>query len=110
MNLGACASAIAAGSFSSHFGRRAALWLACLVCYIAVALQIGSTSKVGLYIGRLLLGFSNGFLVVFSTVYCSEAAPAHLREYVSPSPFHTIKAKREMCNVGFGVWKCRLQQ
>jgi MFS family permease len=80
MNLGACVSAIAAGAFGNYFGRKKALWLACLVCYIAVALQIGSTARVGLYIGRLLLGFSNGFLVVFSTVYCSEAAPAHLRE------------------------------
>jgi MFS family permease len=80
MNLGACVSAIAAGAFGGYFGRKSALWLACLVCYVAVALQIGSTSRVGLYIGRLLLGFSNGFLVVFSTVYCSEAAPAHLRE------------------------------
>ncbi|KAH8622631.1 general substrate transporter [Alternaria alternata] len=49
----------------------------------AVSLQIGSTSNTGLYVGRLFLGFSNGFFVVFSTVYCSEAAPAHLREHVS---------------------------
>ncbi|KAF2850685.1 general substrate transporter [Plenodomus tracheiphilus IPT5] len=80
MNLGACLSAIAAGAFGSYFGRRPALWLACVVCLVAVALQIGSTAKAGLYIGRLLLGFSNGFFVVFSTIYCSEAAPAHLRE------------------------------
>lgn len=80
MNLGACVSAIAAGIFGSYFGRRPALWLACVICLAAVALQIGSTSPAGLYAGRFFLGFSNGFLVVFSTVYCSEAAPAHLRE------------------------------
>lgn len=80
MNLGACISAIMAGFFGTHFGRKPALWLACVVCSAAVALQIGSTSPAGLYVGRLFLGFSNGFFVVFSTVYCSEAAPAHLRE------------------------------
>ncbi|KAH7061691.1 general substrate transporter [Paraphoma chrysanthemicola] len=80
MNLGACVSAIVAGPFGAYFGRRPALWLACLVCCAAVALQIGSTSPAGLYVGRFFLGFSNGFFVVFSTVYCSEAAPAHLRE------------------------------
>lgn len=85
MNLGACVSAIAAGIFNSYFGRKAALWLACVVCLGAVALQIGSTTPAGLYVGRFFLGFSNGFFVVFSTVYCSEAAPAHLREYVYSS-------------------------
>jgi len=85
LNLGSCVSAIAAGVFGGYFGRRKALWLACIICLAAVSVQIGSTSKAGLYVGRLLLGFSNGFFVVFSTVYCSEAAPAHLREYVSGS-------------------------
>lgn len=83
MNLGACVSALTAGLFGAYFGRKAALWVACVVCSGAVALQIGSTSAAGLYVGRFFLGFSNGFLVVFSTVYCSEVAPAHLREYVT---------------------------
>lgn len=80
LNLGSCVSAVAAGVFGAYFGRRKALWLACIICLAGVSLQIGSTSKAGLYVGRLFLGFSNGFFVVFSTVYCSEAAPAHLRE------------------------------
>jgi MFS family permease len=86
LNLGSCISAIAAGIFGAYFGRKKALWLACLICLGAVSLQIGSTSKAGLYMGRLFLGFANGFFVVFSTVYCSEAAPTHLREYVSRCP------------------------
>lgn len=85
MNLGACVSAIAAGLFGAYFGRKAALWVACVVCCGAVALQIGSTSAAGLYVGRFFLGFANGWFVVFSTVYCSEVAPAHLREYVLPA-------------------------
>ena len=80
MNLGACVASITAGIVGSYFGRKRALWFACIVCVAAVALQIGSTSKAGLYAGRFFLGFSNGFFVVFSTVYCSEAAPAHFRE------------------------------
>jgi MFS family permease len=31
------------------------------------------------YLGRLVLGIGNGFLVTFSNIYCAEAAPAHLR-------------------------------
>lgn len=86
MNLGAAVSAIAAGIFGTYLGRKVGLWLACIVCLTAVAIQIGSTSPAGLYVGRFFLGFSNGFLVVFSTVYCSEVAPAHLREYENPTP------------------------
>lgn len=32
-----------------------------------------------MYLGRLVLGIGNGFLVTFSNIYCAEAAPAHLR-------------------------------
>lgn len=32
-----------------------------------------------MYIGRLILGLANGFLVTFSNIYTAEAAPAHLR-------------------------------
>jgi MFS family permease len=79
MNLGAILAAICAGPFATFLSRRAGLWAACALGAVAVAVQIGTTSTGGLYAGRLLLGFSNGFLVTFSTVYCSEAAPAHLR-------------------------------
>jgi len=79
MNLGAILAAISAGLFGAYLGRRAGLWAACALSAVAVAIQIGTTSKGGLYAGRLLLGYANGFLVTFSTVYTSEAAPAHLR-------------------------------
>lgn len=32
-----------------------------------------------IYVGRFVLGLGNGFLQVFSNIYCAEAAPAHLR-------------------------------
>jgi MFS family permease len=46
---------------------------------VGVAIQIGTTSWGVVYLGRLVLGVGNGFLVTFSNIYCAEAAPAHLR-------------------------------
>ncbi|KZM25607.1 substrate-specific transmembrane transporter [Ascochyta rabiei] len=79
MNLGSFISAISAGYFSGFFGRKTGLWLACALNAVAVAVQLGSTSTSALYVGRLILGLANGYLTTFSTVYATEAAPAHLR-------------------------------
>lgn len=72
-------SSLVAGVFSSYLGRRHALWLACILNAAACIIQILSTSPNPLYIGRLLLGFANGFFVTHSNVYTAEVAPAHLR-------------------------------
>lgn len=79
LTLGSFLSSLVAGVFSTYFGRRPALWLACLLNAVACAIQIATTDKGVLYLGRLLIGFANGFFVTFSNVYTSEAAPAHLR-------------------------------
>jgi MFS family permease len=79
MTLGSFLSALVAGYFGTYLGRKPGLWVACLLSAVAAAIQIGTTSKGVLYFGRLLLGLANGFLVTFSTVYTSEAAPPHLR-------------------------------
>jgi MFS family permease len=79
VNLGSFVSAISAGLFATYFGRKTGLWVACALNAIAVAVQLGSTSKSALYIGRLILGLANGYFTTFSTVYATEAAPAHLR-------------------------------
>lgn len=68
-----------AGAFAHYFGRKVALWSACALNTIACVIQISTTSKVAVYIGRLILGLANGFLVTFSNIYTAEAAPAHLR-------------------------------
>lgn len=65
--------------FAHYFGRKAALWSACVLNAIACIIQISATSKGAIYIGRLILGLANGFLVTFSNIYTAEAAPAHLR-------------------------------
>ncbi|KAI8958582.1 general substrate transporter [Daldinia sp. FL1419] len=79
LTLGAFLSSLGAGAFAHFFGRRVALWLACVLNAIACIIQISTTDKVAVYIGRLILGLANGFLVTFSNIYTAEAAPAHLR-------------------------------
>jgi MFS family permease len=79
LTLGSFVSALLAGSFATYFGRRHGLWCACILNAVACAIQIGTDSVGALYVGRLLLGIANGFLVTFSNVYTAEASPAHLR-------------------------------
>ena len=79
MSLGSFVSAITAGLFATYFGRKTGLWLACALNAVAAAVQISATSASTLYVGRLILGLANGFFTTFSTVYATEAAPAHLR-------------------------------
>ncbi|KAI3323485.1 general substrate transporter [Xylariaceae sp. AK1471] len=79
LTLGAFFSSLVAGAFAHYFGRKVALWSACALNAVACIIQISATSKVAIYIGRLFLGLSNGFLVTFSNIYTAEAAPAHLR-------------------------------
>ncbi|KAI1082924.1 general substrate transporter [Whalleya microplaca] len=75
LTLGAFLSSLVAGAFAHFFGRKVALWLACVLNAIACIIQISTTDKIAVYIGRLILGLANGFLVTFSNIY----APAHLR-------------------------------
>ncbi|RYP52923.1 hypothetical protein DL768_002019 [Monosporascus sp. mg162] len=79
LTLGAFLSSLVAGAFAHFFGRKIALWLACVLNAIACAMQIATDNRVAVYIGRLVLGLANGFLVTFSNIYTAEAAPAHLR-------------------------------
>ncbi|KAI3333145.1 general substrate transporter [Ustulina deusta] len=79
LTLGAFLSSLVAGVFAHYFGRKAALWSACLLNAIACIIQISTASKAAIYIGRLILGLANGFLVTFSNIYTAEASPAHLR-------------------------------
>ncbi|KAL1848539.1 hypothetical protein VTK73DRAFT_10098 [Phialemonium thermophilum] len=79
LTLGAFVSSLVAGAFAHFFGRKVALWLACLLTAVGCAIQIATDSKAVVYLGRLVLGIGNGFLVTFSNIYTAEAAPAHLR-------------------------------
>ncbi|KAH8679691.1 general substrate transporter [Tricladium varicosporioides] len=79
MTLGSFVSSLTAGVFGWYFGRKPALWLGCAVNLVGLIVQIATTNKGVIYLGRFLLGLSNGFLVTFSNIYISEVSPAHLR-------------------------------
>lgn len=79
MTLGSFTSSLLAGLVSRYLGRRPSLWIACVFNAVSCAIQITSTTPKVLYVGRLLLGFANGFFVTFSNVYTAEVAPAHVR-------------------------------
>lgn len=80
--MGAFLSSLTAGSFAHFFGRKTALWFACLLTVIGCAIQIATTNKGVVYLGRLILGVGNGLLVTFSNIYTAEASPAHLRAVI----------------------------
>ncbi|KAG8624009.1 hypothetical protein KVT40_008985 [Elsinoe batatas] len=79
LTLGSFLSCLVAGAFAHYMGRKPALWLACGMNAVACIIQIATVNKGAIYVGRLILGFANGFLVSFSNIYTSEASPAHLR-------------------------------
>ncbi|KAI1125005.1 MFS transporter [Nemania abortiva] len=79
MTIGTLIGSILVGPFSSNFGRKAGLWAASLLNFIATAIMIGTTSLGSLYFARLLLGVSVGWFLTFSQLYVHEVAPAHLR-------------------------------
>jgi MFS family permease len=83
MTLGAFLSSLAAGLFAIWFGRKHGLYLACVLSIVSCIIQIATTNKGVVYLGRLLLGAANGFYAIFSTVYLSEAAPTHLRGVIT---------------------------
>jgi SP family sugar:H+ symporter-like MFS transporter len=79
MNLGGLISCIFIFGFGSMMGRRLGLWIASALSIISLSIQIGSHTTAALYVGRLLLGMSNGFYSTYSGTYMGEIAPAYLR-------------------------------
>jgi MFS family permease len=77
--LGSFLSSLVAGIFSVYFGRKTGLWIACFFTAVGVAIQMSTENRAAIYIGRIVLGFGNGFLQTFSNIYLAEVAPAHLR-------------------------------
>jgi len=66
LTLGAFLSSLVAGAFAHFFGRRIALWLACGLNIVGCIIQIVTSNQGVVYLGRLILGIGNGFLVTFS--------------------------------------------
>src|SRR5580704_6785421 len=79
LTVGSIIGCLTTGIFAQKLGRRPALWLGCLISMIANGIQVGSTNLAGLYAGRIVLGFSNAYFIIFSNVFISEISPHHLR-------------------------------
>ena len=79
MNVGGLLAALFVGVIGSYLGRKAGLWIASLVGIVAISIQISSNHTGALYVGRLLLGVSNGLFIPFCVMYMAEVSPAHLR-------------------------------
>ncbi|BGP43254.1 hypothetical protein JCM10450v2_007399 [Rhodotorula kratochvilovae] len=79
LQVGLIISSISIGPFSRFFGRRAGFFFASIIGCVALLIQEFVTSKPPVYIGRLLLGISNGAYVNLVVLWISETAPAHLR-------------------------------
>jgi MFS transporter, SP family, sugar:H+ symporter len=79
MNLGGLIAAVMVGMIGNRIGRKIGLWLASAFGIIAISIQIGSGSTGALYVGRILLGVSNGLFIPYCVLYMAEVSPAHLR-------------------------------
>ena len=56
MVIGTFFSSLAVGPFSQKFGRRAGLWVAAVVNFVATGIMIGTTNVNALYFSRFMLG------------------------------------------------------
>jgi MFS transporter, SP family, sugar:H+ symporter len=79
MNLGGLLAALVVSVVGNKVGRKAGLWAASAVGVVAISIQIGSNSTGALYVGRILLGLSNGLFIPYCILYMAEVSPAHLR-------------------------------
>ena len=79
MTLGAFISSGFAGLAAKKFGRRHCLWAACVLCCISNIIMMVTTNIGVLYLGRLLIGFANGYFMTFSQLYIQETSPAKYR-------------------------------
>ncbi|KAK3403263.1 general substrate transporter [Sordaria brevicollis] len=79
INIGSFVSAFAIYFLGSRISRRLGLWIGCAFAFLSVSIMIGVKNLAGLYVGRLLLGMSNGFLVPYNVMFVSESAPSLLR-------------------------------
>lgn len=79
LNVGTIIGVLLTATWGKYYGRKPAIWVASLISFVAAALQIGSEHVAALYVGRILIGVSNGFFITFANVYTAEVSPAHLR-------------------------------
>lgn len=69
MTLGAFISSAFIGVAAKKFGRRQCLWAACVLCCVSNVIMMATTNIGALYVGRLLIGFANGYLMTGSQLF-----------------------------------------
>jgi MFS family permease len=79
MTLGAFISSALIGIAAKKFGRRQCLWAACVLCCVANVIMMATTNIGALYLGRLLIGLANGYLMTASQLYIQECSPPQFR-------------------------------
>jgi len=79
LNVGTIIGVVLTAAWAHFYGRRSAIWVGSVLSFAAAGLQVGTTTLVGLYFGRIIIGLSNAFFITFANVYTAEASPAHLR-------------------------------
>ncbi|KAF2688509.1 monosaccharide transporter-like protein [Lentithecium fluviatile CBS 122367] len=79
MTLGAFISSGFAGVAANKLGRRACLGIACVTCCVANIIMMTTTHIAPLYVGRLVIGFANGYFMTFSQLYIQESSTAKYR-------------------------------
>lgn len=58
-----------AGPIANFIGRKASIWVACILCIVSNVVMMTTTSIGGLYAGRLVIGLANGLYMTFSQLY-----------------------------------------
>jgi hypothetical protein len=79
MVVGGILGSLAQGPLSSYLGRRRGIQIASIVCIVASAIMIATTSVGALYVGRIILGVANGIFITTAQMYIVEVLPANLR-------------------------------
>ena len=79
MVIGGVVGSLAQGPLSSYMGRRRGMQIACVVCIVACAIMISTTSVGALYVARIILGIANGIFITTAQMYIVEVLPANLR-------------------------------
>ncbi|KAL2152802.1 hypothetical protein VTH82DRAFT_3957 [Thermothelomyces myriococcoides] len=79
VNLGAFFGALSTGPLANIISRRTGVWIASALCIISNIIMMSTTSIAALYVGRLVLGFSNGMFTTFPQLYINESTPARYR-------------------------------
>jgi len=79
LQVGLILASLILGPFSKWFGRRPGFLVASLLGYVGITVQILVTSRWPIYLGRLLMGLSNGLYMNLLVLYITEASTSSMR-------------------------------